>query len=245
MTKKSQNDHNAADKFRDELFEVRVDVKAYIRSLKILAGAVAVLFGILAYFGYDKIDSVQQTVLNKANQRLAKTDSLLANVDQSKLDSLNRILIQKQREYELTLLNFESALKKNRELESKLFETLKPNERIEYELTRYSVHSPEDYFEIRPFPDKFRPNQRLDIYLTFLENYDFSRARLLLVDITQLRENQRYGVKEYKFKVQQRLNKMSMTLDLPKGIYHLEVGFVTKDGDSHSFYRLQKNIEII
>jgi hypothetical protein len=245
MAKETKTEQSNCDKLRDELFEVRVDVKAYIRSLKILGSSVAILFAILAYFGYDKIDSVQQTVLVKANQRLAQTDSLLANVDQAKLDSLNRLLVRKQREYEVTLSNFELALRRNKELEFKLYDALKPNERAEYELPSWTVHPPEDFFEVKYFSDKFRSGEKLDLYLSFSESFDLSNAKVLRVELTQYREGKAYGIRDYKFKVQQRLNKFSITLDVPQGKYLLEVGFVKKEGDGHGFYRLQKSIEIV
>lgn len=245
MAKEPNQAQSIYEKLRDELFEIRVDVKAYIRSLKVLGSAVAILFAILAYFGYDKIDSVQQTVLNKANQRLAKTDSLLARLDQTKLDSLNLLLVQKQQEYEVTLSNFELALRRNKELEFKLFAALKPNERTEYELQSWAVHPPEDYFEIKHFPEKFRSGERIDLYLSFSESFDMSRAKVLRVAITQFRDGKAYGIRDYKFKVQQRLNKFSITLDISKGQYLIEIGFIRKEGDGHGFYRLQKGIEIV
>ncbi|MBI5216975.1 MAG: hypothetical protein HY960_14570 [Ignavibacteriae bacterium] len=245
MAKETEHDQSNFEKLRDELFEVRVDIKAYIRSLKILGSSVAILFTILAYFGYDKIDSVQQTILNKANQRLAQTDSLLANIDQTKLDSLNRLLVQKQKEYQITLSNFELALRRNKELEFKLFDALKPNERTEYEIPSWTVHPPEDFFEVKYLPDKYRSGEKLDLYLSFSESFNLNDVKVLRVELTEYREGQAYRIRDYKFKVQQRLNKFSITLDIPKGKYLLEVGFVKMEGNGHGFYRLQKSIEIV
>jgi hypothetical protein len=238
-------DSSQSEKLRDELFEVRVDVKAYIRSLKILGSAVAILFTILAYFGYDKIESIQVAILSKANKRLAHTDSLLANIDQAKLDSINKMLVFKQKEYEVTLANFELALRRNKELESKLFDALKPNERIEYQLPSWIGRSAEDFFQVRDFPDKFRSGEKLDLYLSFSESFNLSNAQALKVEITQYQGKNLYSFIDYKYKTQQRLNKFSVTLSLPKGWYLIEIGFIKRESSEFSFYRIQKKIEII
>ncbi|MCD4663979.1 MAG: hypothetical protein K8R68_01835 [Bacteroidales bacterium] len=241
--KKSENSSNN-EKLREELFEIRVDVQVYKRSFKILVTSVVIITAIIAYFGYDKIDTIQKDILKKANQRLAQTDSLLSNIDQSKLDTLNIKLSKKVKEYELTLANFDLVLQSNKELENKLFATLNTNKRVEYPLKSLYQHSPEDFFKLKKFPNVFKPNEKLDLFLSFSDSFELSSAEVLKLEITKTKNDQLYQVKDYSFEVQQRLNKLSITLDIAKGKYILDVGFIKKDKEKYHFYRFRKNIVI-
>jgi len=231
-------------KINEDLIEVRVEIKSYKQSFKILVSSVAVIIAILAYFGYDKIESIQKQILNSANQRLAKTDSLLSNLDQQKLDLLNEKLIQKTKEYEKTLSNFNKALTRNKELESRLFSALPTNKRIESKISTYHVLSPEDYFEIKQLKNSFRSGEKFAAYLSFNDSFDLSLAKELKLTITQKKEGKRFMVKDYSFEVHDKLNKLSCTLNIEKGEYILEIGFIKEDSGEKYFYRYKKNISI-
>ena len=99
MTKKSNtvSEENENNKLRDELFEYRVDIKSYIRNLNTIIIAGTLIISVLAFFGYNKIENIEKIVIDKTNQRLAITDSLLAKIDQKKIDSIKNILIVKKR----------------------------------------------------------------------------------------------------------------------------------------------------
>ncbi len=234
------------EKLRQELFEVRVDVKSYIKSFKILVTSVLVLLTVVAYFGYDKIDTIQNKILADANSRLAITDSILANIDQTKLDSLNAILKSKEIEYKTTIENFENVLAQNKKLEQKLLKSLEVNETIEYQLSEYFVDSHADYCEIKSFGNKFKKDDFLSIYLIFNQNFNPSNLKFLFLDIVRVKSDKNYTqIKDLKYKSAGKFNKLGMKLNIPKGKFLLSVGFVKKENDEYTFYRLQKNIEII
>jgi hypothetical protein len=243
MTENRDPEKSSYEKLRDELFDTRVDLKAWIRSLKVLGSSVVVLLTILGYFGYNKIESIESTILDKANARLAKTDTILSKIDEKKIDELNRRLGEKQREYEITLSNFEKVLRKNKELEEKLLRSLPPNERAEHPLREWYEKSPEDYFEVRPFGAIFRRKEKQDIYLTFAEKFDLKKASVLRLQLIEDKKNG-YQVIDYFFKVQQRFNKITFTPDVDPGNYVLNVGFVTTENNKDTFFRNQNKVKV-
>ncbi len=243
MATNQKSDRSSYEKLRDELFDTRVDLKAWITGLKILGSSVTVLLAILAYFGYNKIESIESTILEKANARLAKTDTILSKIDERKIDELNRRLAGKQREYELTLSNFEKVLAKNKELEEKLLRSLPPNERAEHPLREWYVRSPEDYFEVRPFATNLRRKEKQDIYLTFADKFDIKKASLLRLQLTEDKQKG-FLVVDYFFKVQQRFNKLTFTVDVPVGDYILGVGFLSTEDNKDTFYRLDNKVKV-
>ncbi len=116
MTDEPKEEKSSYEKLRDELFDTRVDLKAWIRSMKILGICVPILLFILAFLGYDKIESIEQKILSK--------------IDEKRLNELNQRILAKEVEFEQTLKNFEKVLSKNKELEEKLLTALVSNERV-------------------------------------------------------------------------------------------------------------------
>jgi amino acid permease len=76
-TNEDEYNFSVVNKLRDELFEYRIDIKAYKRSLNAIIAAGTILISVIAFFGYSKIENIEKTIMNRANERLAITDSLL------------------------------------------------------------------------------------------------------------------------------------------------------------------------
>jgi len=242
--RESHGSYSSIEKFRDELFEVRVDLKAYIRNINVLIVCATVIISILAFFGYNKIDSVEKQILEKANARLAITDSLLAKINEKKLDSINELLSRKIVEYENTIKNFELVINQNKVIEKKLFELLPLNEQLlSFPHESYYQEQQGDYFEIYPFPDKFKNNEKAFVYFKFLEPFDISDAECIAIQIFQINRNVLLNAKYYK--VNQRLNKIAIQFAYEKGKYDLFIGFFTKQNNGFHYYRMKKVIEII
>lgn len=231
------------EKYREDLFETRVDLKAWKQSIKILSTSVTILIAILAFFGYNKIDTIESTIMNKANARLAKTDSILSEIDEKRIDDLNNKLSEKQREYEITLKNFEDLLVKNKELEDRLLLSLSPNQQIEHKISTYFIEPANSYFEIRQGPTRFKRGDNVDIYLSFQNNFDLSRANYLRLQLLENKENGRLLL-DYFYLVEQRLNKLCFNIDVPQGFYVLNVGFISTKNTKNTYFRTIRMIEV-
>ncbi len=237
MSDESKEDDKSYEKLRDELTETRIDLKAWIRSMKILGICVSILLFILAFLGYDKIDSIQQKILSK--------------IDEKRLDELNQRILAKEREFEQTLKNFEKVQSKNKELEEKLLASLPSNEQISAPRIDSSLLAPaEDRFQIRDFPLSFKKSSRQNLFLTFNDNFDLKNAELLEVAILQKKSENHYNqYADYFFKVQQKLNKLSFVVDVEPGNYLLRAGYVIKtkgksDKVEYTFYSYEYSIRI-
>ncbi len=237
MSEESKEDKPSYEKLRDELMDTRIDLKAWIRSMKILGVSVSIILFILAFLGYDKIESIEQKILSK--------------IDEKRLNELNQRIIAKEREFEQTLINFEKVLSKNKELEEKLLASLVSNERVSAPKMDSSLLVPaEDKFQIREFPLTFKKNSKQNLFLTFSDNIDLKNAELLEVAILQKKSESQYTqYADYFFKVQQKLNKLSFVVDVDPGNYLLRAGYLVKsksksDKAEYSFYSYEYNIKI-
>lgn len=269
MSNTSDTEEQKYEKLREEIVEVKVDYKAWLRSLKVIAVAVTIILALFAFFGYDKIESIESTIIGAVNERIAKTDSLISLVDQVRISELDVRLIElthrveekekeltqrigqlneriraKERDYQLTLSNFERFLSKNQEVERRLLQLLPTNQRIDYSLGTYHIRPPEDYFEIRPFPSSFERNERVDIFLTFADKFDLNRAEALCIHLMKVEEGKHFLYRQYFFEVQEHLNKLALTLDVGEGDYTLETGFIEVKNDNTYFYRSAQKVEV-
>jgi hypothetical protein len=133
------------EKLRDEVLEVKVDYRAWLRSLKVIALCVTIILAILAYFGYDKIESIESTAVQRVNERLAKTDSLISLIDEVRIHQLDQMLNElsqrvdgKEQELDQLMMGLNQRLQDSQHQLDMRLDSL--NERIrageqEYELT--------------------------------------------------------------------------------------------------------------
>lgn len=233
LPSESKEEKSSYEKLRDELFDTRVDLKAWVRSIKIMLSFAAAFLATLAYFGYDKIQSVEKAIIDQANSRLAKSDALLAMVDEKKLNQINKRLSDKEKEYEIMISSFNKFVSKNKELQEVLLKSMEPNEvLLEPEIPSITLADSEFNFEVRPFPSTIKAKSKQDIYLTFQDGFPLNDAEMLGVYFLQMSSESSYkNLKKYIFKGQQRQNKLSFTVNVAPDNYLLRVGYLKKSKD--------------
>lgn len=233
------------DKIRDELIEIKSDYKAWLRSLKILWVAVSIILFILAFFGYSKIESIEKTIFERVELRLKTTDSLLAQIDKRRIDSLNKIISEKEVEYKSVIANFENTIRKNKELELKLLNSLVPNKRIEYNLTSYYKESSEGYLKISEIPKSINQKSSLPIYLIFLNNEAVQMAEVINVSVTYKNDKgEIISTGRYFYEINGVYNKAVISFDLPKRRYDVEIGFIAKVNGNKYNYSQNYSIDV-
>tara|TARA_B110001450_G_scaffold251786_1_gene272400 strand:- start:639 stop:1424 length:786 start_codon:yes stop_codon:yes gene_type:complete len=208
-SKESENNSNKSsiDKLREDLFDYRIDIKSYIKNLNTIMISGSIIISVLAFFGYNKIENIEQTILEKANKRLAVTDSILSQIDQQKIDSLNTLIVTKEKEYLQTISNFEKIIFQNKELEMKLLKSLPENDRTESKNDSYIEEYPTDYFEIRPFKTAVADGESVNVYLVFQDNIEFTDKDYISLKIYPKGRNILWQHKDYK--INSKLNKLS------------------------------------
>jgi hypothetical protein len=229
------------DDLRKDIIEVKIDYKSWMRSLKVIAIAVTVVLSILAYFGYDKIDTLEKTILDRTNSRLAKTDTLLSKIDEKRIDAINKRITEKETEYNSTLKSIEKVINQNKIMEEKILSVLPNNTRVNRELKSFMAGQQDDIFETRQLQATYNRNQKTSLYLIFDEKYDLKNVDVICLQMTKDNVIQ----KDYYYAVEQRFNKIEVTFDLPSGNYKLEFGFLTKSNNLPTFHRIVRNIKII
>ncbi|WP_138429603.1 hypothetical protein [Fodinibius saliphilus] len=241
----SSEQNSDYEKLRDELFEVRVDYKSWLRSLKIIATSISVILFILAFFGYSKIESIENTIYQQVDERLQITDSLLSSIDQSKIDSLNSRLREKEREYDQTIKNLESTIDKSKELQEKLLESMPANSRTQYSLESHYEYSSEGLFTTNTIPQQIKPNSKFDINLIIHEEVDLNKIDVIYLSIIKRDEDDnRILVKNNFYELNERLNKIPVRFDLNKGKFNLRVGYIVSEDGENYFYNKRVPITI-
>jgi chorismate mutase len=242
----ANNDFRSSfDKFKDDLFEYRIDIKSYKRNLNTIIISGSILISVFAFFGYNKIDSIQESILKKANERLAITDSLLANINENKIDSLNKIIAQKEIEYKETIENFESIISENKALENKLLNSLPENKRSNLRVNSFRTEFPTSIFEIRPFRKTLRLGQNESIFLIFKEEIDNSKEDFISISLYPKGRNVLLMDKAYV--VDSRLNRLTFGIEKFEEYkdYTLEICYFKKEtsGEYRNYY-IKENIKL-
>ena len=184
-TENSDSQKPNYEHLRDEIFEVRVDYKSWIRSLKVITVSISIIIFILGYFGYTKIDSIENEVIERVNQRLAVTDSLISTIDQSRIDSLNNLIIQQEERYQQTIENLERIITTNEEIQKNLIEALPPNSRIEVPLSSYRTRSPDGMFTLGDIYRDFELYESINVGMIFEESVNLDEIKAIFLTITR------------------------------------------------------------
>lgn len=244
VAKIKDEDNQSIDKLRDELFDYRVDIKSYRKNLNTLAVAGTILLSMLAFFGYNKIENIEETIMQRANERLALTDSLLAKIDQAKIDSLNQLLLSKEQEYNVTIANFERILRQSTDLQKKLLESLPENERTNGKTNSYSEEYPTSIFEINSFNKSLTKDQTEFLYLIFKDNIDFSRDDY--ISITLYPKGGRIILLDKNYKISSKLNKISYGIPPYENYkeYELQISFFKKEDNRYKRYWIKENVNL-
>lgn len=234
------------EKITNDLFDYRVDIKSYKMSLNSIIIAGSILVSILAFFGYNKIENIETTIMEKANKRLTVTDSLLAKIDQSKIDSLNFMLLKKEQEYLVTIANFERIIQQSKDLQLKLLESLSENTRIDSRNDSYTTEHPTDIFILHDFKKELPKNKVEYIYLTFKDEVTFSPEDYLSIRLYP--KERRILLLNKDYKIDSKFNKLSFGIEPFENYkeYTLEVAYFKKEkGKSFKRYYMVETIKLI
>lgn len=243
--KKKRTNQNPEEGLRNELFDYRVDIKSYKKNLNTIIVCGTIVFSILGFMGYNKIENIEKTILEKANKRLIQTDSLLAKIDQTKIDSLNTMLRNKEIEYNILLARFEKIITLSEELQLKFLDSLTENERIESKVNSYIQQSASNIFEIIPFKKQVSKNQRQYIYLILNESVDIKPDSYL--DIRIFPKDRRMIVRNNTYKVSSKFNKVSFEIEPFENYkeYELEISFFSKSkSGTYNKYQIKEAITL-
>jgi len=215
-----------------------------IRNLNTIIIAGTLIISVLAFFGYNKIENIEKIVIDKTNQRLAITDSLLAKIDQKKIDSIKNILIVKEKEYSTIITNFEKTIQQNRELELLFLKSIPENESIKENNVSYSLGNPEGLFEVVINNKKLKSGQKDFVYLIFQEDLDLGPDDFISIKLYPKDRGILMFHKDYK--INSKLNKVSFVLEPFEKykIYNLTVSYYKKEGKFYKNYNTNNEIEL-
>ena len=228
ITEKDETNLSAVEKLREDLFEYRIDIKTYKRNLSTIIIAGSIVISVLAFFGFNKIETIQDSILKRANERLSITDSILSKIDQNKIDSLNDIITKKEIEYSQTIKKFENIIAINKNLEGKLLQSLPENKRTNKSVNSYITEYPTSAFEVRSFKKELRSGIIETIYLIFNEDINHSKDDFISVTIRPKGRNIILLDKHYE--IHSKLNRLTCGLEKFENFedYTLEIAYFSK-----------------
>ena len=199
---------------------------------------------VLAFFGYNKIENIEETILQQANARLSITDSLLAKINQTKIDSLNQVLLLKEEEYKTTIENLERVVKQSMALQQKLFEMLPENKSIDIEVKSFIEEDSKNVFIVNSFNKNLIKNQTEFICLVFKDNVEFTKDDFISISLYP--KGRRILVFNKKYQVSSILNKASFSINPFEKYteYVLEISFFKKVGDQYKRYCQREEVSL-
>jgi len=232
------------NKLKEDLFDYRVDIKSYKSNLKIIIISVTILGSILAFFGYSKIENIENTIMEKANMRLRITDSILSKIDGKRIDSLNNVITIKEKEYQTTIENFEKLISYSRDLELRLLESLKENDRLGAKNDSYYSEFPTDIFYIHSIDKEIDKLKPYPIYLVFKNLDTFSKEDYISINIYP--KGRRVLILDKNYKVTSKFNKLSFGIEPFENhkIYNVEISFFKLEKNSYKKHSIVEEIRI-
>ncbi len=237
-------DNESYEKLRDELFQYRVDIQAYKRSMNMVWACVSVVVAILGFFGYNRVESLLDKVEHNANVRLSQTDELLAKVDMSFLDSLRTIVEQRTKSYEEAISALEKGTRVNNDLYKKLFDGLPYNKRVDNSYDAYYPSDATNVFDIIYYTKSYTLGKDGDCYVVMGEEYNYEVDDVFLVEVMPKDRNMAIYYQE--FEVHNNYNKLHFTFRKHEQYkeYTLYVILLRKKGDILNGYRMVVPINI-
>ena len=109
------------DGLQNELVDVRSDLKSVIRIFRLLMWPTFILLAVFILYAHVKLTSMEQQLLTRIEERLAKTDALLRGAEERRMAQLERKLDERNREI--------AAI--NRRVEAKAVEIATLNQRLD------------------------------------------------------------------------------------------------------------------
>lgn len=240
---KTDKEESNYEKLRDELFDYRVKIHAYIKNLNTIIVAGTIILSLLTFFGYNKIENIQSIIISKVDKRLATTDSILAKIDQKTIDSLNMMLSKKEVDLQNTIDNFEKTISRNKELEFNLLKNLPENRRIKPKnIARYEEPNT-DIYDIREIKSSFHLNELGYIYLVTRDGFEIDGNCFINLSIYPRGRN--ILIQDKYYAIDSKFNKLSFSINEKYEKYTqytIAIGLFKKEGSIYKEYK--RNIEI-
>lgn len=235
---------NQYEKLRDELFQYRVDIKSFQRSMRIVWVSITIGFALLGYLGYGQVEDLLDRVEKKANDRLAKTDSLLAKVDTRYLDSLIAVVNEKTIAYEASVAALEKGTRVNNNMIRSLISGLPYNKRFDVKHTPFIVTDAINMFDIIYYTDDYVFGETGDCYVVMGEEYKKEEGDIFLVEVKV--ENRRVAVFYQTFEALENYNKLHYSFGSyeHETRYSLVIALIRKRGEDFIAYSQTKPIVV-
>lgn len=239
-----RNNNVSYEKLRDELFQYRVDIQTYKRSMNMVWACVSVVVAILGFFGYNRVEALLDKVEQNANERLSQTDELLAKVDMNYLDSLRTIVEQRTLSYEEAISALEKGTRVNNDLYKKLFDGLPYNKRVDNSYDAYYPSDATNIFDIIYYTESYSLGKDGDCYVIMGEEYKYEVDDMFLVEI--MPKDRNMAIYYQKFEVHNNYNKLHFNFKKFEQYkeYTLDVILLRKKGDILNGYRTVVPINI-
>ena len=232
------------EKLRDELFQYRVEIQAYKRSMSILWSCVSIIVALLGFFGYNRIEALLGKVEQNANERLSKSDSLLSKVNTYSIDSLNTVVHEKTHALEAAITALEKGTRVNNELYRQLISGLPYNNTVDvpYDKLKVRVNSVKDEFDIVYYSERYSAGEIGECYIIMGDDFFKERTDVFLVQVYPLH----WFIPVYSqvFEVQSNYNRLFFMFSQNEQYkdYEIAVLLLRKQGDKTIGYRINKPI---
>lgn len=232
------------EKLRDELFQYRVEIQSYKRSMRTLWACVSIVIAVLGFFGYNRIETLLGKVESNANARLARTDSLLMKVDTHFLDSVRTVVEERTASYEEAIAALENGTRVNNELYRKLISALPFNKRKEKDVGVYSVENAINIFDIVYYTESYRVGRDGDCYVVMGDEFIKEKDDILLIIVEPINRN--IAVFYQTFEVLDKYNKLYFCFDKYEKYedYTLSAILLRRRGHDYVGYSLSRLITL-
>ena len=233
--------NDSIEKMRDELFQYRVEICSYKRSMNYLIAFVSVIIAVLGFFGYDKIDTVADKFEEHASNRLAVTDSILAKLDTHFLDSITDLIYKTTNVYENSLKTLEKGVQYNIDYVN-LIGKLSYNKRAEKVPETYFERNATNVFDIAYYSDSIREDIIGECYVIMRDEYKYNTDDVFLIAVYPKGRN--IAVFYQPFVVKNDYNKFYFQFNKYEDDenYRLEVVLLKKQGNGAIGYRIKKPV---
>lgn len=218
------------EKLRDELFQYRVEIQSFKHSMRTIWISITVGFTLLGFLGYGKVEALLDRVETKANERLSKTDSLLAKVDTQYLDSLIAVVNEKTLAYEASVASLEKGTLVNNNLMKSLIKDIPYNKRFDVKHTPYFETDATNMFNVIYYTDNYAYGETGDCYVVMGEEYKKEEGDVFLVEVKV--ENRNIAVFYQTFEAFENYNKLHYSFGDHKhgSRYLLVIALIRKRG---------------
>lgn len=232
------------EKLRDELFQYRVEIQSFKHSMRTIWISITVGFTLFGFLGYGKVEALLDRVETKANERLSKTDSLLAKVDTQYLDSLIAVVNEKTLAYEASVAALEKGTLVNNNLMKSIIKDIPYNKRFDVKHTPYFETDATNMFNVIYYTDNYAYGETGDCYVVMGEEYKKEEGDVFLVEIKV--ENRNIAVFYQTFEAFENYNKLHYSFGDHKhgSRYLLVIALIRKRGTDFIGYTQTKPIVV-